>query len=116
MPSLLDPSLAPEGHHVIHAYTAGNEPYHLWEPFEGDRDASTEAAYQALKVRAMPMRHAPCTVHHAPCTMHHAPCTRTWHMRMYMLTHTHVRKHKWKPRPSERSVQGSTASRQRRGR
>jgi phytoene dehydrogenase-like protein len=26
MPSLLDPDLAPEGHHVIHAYTAGNEP------------------------------------------------------------------------------------------
>jgi len=56
VPSLLDPSLAPEGHHVIHAYTAGNEPYHLWEPFEGDRDASTEAAYQALKEeRAQPM-------------------------------------------------------------
>ncbi len=67
MPSLLDPSLAPEGHHVIHAYTAGNEPYHLWEPFEGDRDASTEAAYQALKVRAMRL-HRHMHVHmHTPC-------------------------------------------------
>lgn len=56
MPSLLDPSLAPPGHHVIHAYTAGNEPYHLWQPFEGKRDAATEASYQALKEeRALPM-------------------------------------------------------------
>ena len=26
VPSILDSSLAPEGHHVIHAYTAGGEP------------------------------------------------------------------------------------------
>jgi phytoene dehydrogenase-like protein len=32
--SKLDPSLAPEGYHVIHAYTAGNEPYEDWERFE----------------------------------------------------------------------------------
>ena len=31
IPSLLDPTLAPEGCHVIHAYTAGNEPYSLYE-------------------------------------------------------------------------------------
>ncbi len=31
IPSTVDPSLAPEGHHVIHAYTAGNEPYDVWE-------------------------------------------------------------------------------------
>ena len=31
IPSTLDPSLAPEGHHVVHAYTAGNEPYGVWE-------------------------------------------------------------------------------------
>jgi phytoene dehydrogenase-like protein len=32
--SLLDPSLAPTGRHVIHAYTAGNEPYALWAKFD----------------------------------------------------------------------------------
>ena len=32
--SKLDPSLAPEGYHCIHAYTAGNEPYEDWECFE----------------------------------------------------------------------------------
>lgn len=44
IPSLLDASLAPEGHHVIHAYTAGNEPY---APFEGLDRKSPE--YQKLK-------------------------------------------------------------------
>ena len=55
VPSLLDPSLAPEGHHVIHAYTAGNEPYEVWERFEG-KDTRDDEAYQALKEeRAAPM-------------------------------------------------------------
>ena len=30
IPSVLDPSLAPPGKHVIHVYTPGNEPYDLW--------------------------------------------------------------------------------------
>lgn len=48
VPSLLDPSLAPPGHHVVHAYGAGNEPYSVWEKFEG-RDTRDDAEYQALK-------------------------------------------------------------------
>jgi len=32
--SLLDPSLAPEGGHVIHAYTPATEPYATWEGLE----------------------------------------------------------------------------------
>lgn len=31
IPSILDPSLAPAGKHVIHVYTPGNEPYKIWE-------------------------------------------------------------------------------------
>mmetsp|Transcript_27526 Transcript_27526/g.36083 ORF Transcript_27526/g.36083 Transcript_27526/m.36083 type:complete len:626 (+) Transcript_27526:57-1934(+) len=31
IPTLLDPSLAPEGCHIIHAYGAGNEPFDIWE-------------------------------------------------------------------------------------
>ena len=42
--SVLDPSLAPAGKHVIHAYTPGSEPYHLWEGL--DRNS---AQYAALK-------------------------------------------------------------------
>ena len=44
-PSLLDPSLAPEGYHVIHAYTAGNEPYEVWEKFENENLATNEVRY-----------------------------------------------------------------------
>jgi phytoene dehydrogenase-like protein len=44
IPSTLDPTLAPEGHHVVHAYTAGNEPYGVWE---GLNRKSKE--YKALK-------------------------------------------------------------------
>lgn len=35
IPSVLDPSLAPPGCHVIHAYAAANEPYGLYEDFKG---------------------------------------------------------------------------------
>ncbi|CAM9858959.1 unnamed protein product, partial [Heterosigma akashiwo] len=31
IPTVLDPSLAPPGKHVVHAYSAGNEPYADWE-------------------------------------------------------------------------------------
>lgn len=31
IPSVLDPSLAPPGKHVVHVYTPGNEPYALWQ-------------------------------------------------------------------------------------
>ncbi|CAK6696352.1 NAD(P)/FAD-dependent oxidoreductase [Synechococcus sp. BA-124 BA4] len=44
MPSLLDPSLAPEGHHVLHGYTPANEPWELWR----DLEPGTEA-YESLK-------------------------------------------------------------------
>ncbi|MFN9630457.1 MAG: phytoene desaturase family protein, partial [Cyanobacteriota bacterium] len=44
MPSLLDPSLAPAGHHVLHGYTPANEPWELWRDLERGT-----AAYRALK-------------------------------------------------------------------
>ena len=58
VPSKLDPSLAPNGHHVIHAYTAGNEPYEDWEQFQYLDAAArkTDAAYNAFKKeRAQPI-------------------------------------------------------------
>ncbi|CAM6125241.1 unnamed protein product [Calypogeia fissa] len=44
IPSVLDPKLAPEGKHVLHAYTPGTEPYHLWNGL----DRRSEA-YKQLK-------------------------------------------------------------------
>jgi len=46
IPSVLDPSLAPPGKHVLHAYTPGTEPYALWEGL--DRKS---AAYRQLKAQ-----------------------------------------------------------------
>lgn len=39
IPSVLDPSLAPPGKHVIHVYTPGNEPYELWQGMERNSEA-----------------------------------------------------------------------------
>lgn len=46
IPSVLDPSLAPPGHHVIHAYTPGNEPYELWQTLD-----RRSVAYADLKAQ-----------------------------------------------------------------
>lgn len=44
IPSAIDPSMAPEGKHVIHAYYPGTEPYEKWEGM----DRKSEE-YKALK-------------------------------------------------------------------
>ncbi|EKX32504.1 hypothetical protein GUITHDRAFT_82257 [Guillardia theta CCMP2712] len=36
IPSVLDPSLAPEGTHCLHAYTPATEPYDLWKGLKRD--------------------------------------------------------------------------------
>jgi carotene isomerase len=59
IPSVLDPGLAPSGHHVIHAYTL--EPWANWQPFQADSDrtAASKSAYQQLKQqRAEPLYRA----------------------------------------------------------
>ena len=38
MPSLIDPSLAPEGKHVLHAYVPATEPYEWWEGMDRNSD------------------------------------------------------------------------------
>ncbi|MBF2066282.1 MAG: NAD(P)/FAD-dependent oxidoreductase [Calothrix sp. C42_A2020_038] len=56
IPSLLDPSLAPSGKHVIHVYTPGNEPYTLWQGLDRRSDlyrkqkqVRAEIMWQALE-------------------------------------------------------------------
>lgn len=56
IPSRLDPSLAPEGKHVIHVYTPGNEPYQLWQgmdrrtkEYEQQKQARAEIMWQAVE-------------------------------------------------------------------
>jgi phytoene dehydrogenase-like protein len=50
IPSTLDPSLAPPGCHVIHAYAAANEPFELWADGEGEGNRfPSKADYEAYK-------------------------------------------------------------------
>jgi phytoene dehydrogenase-like protein len=56
IPSVLDPSLAPPGKHVIHVYTPGNEPYQLWqgidrrsEEYASRKQERTEIMWQGLE-------------------------------------------------------------------
>ena len=52
MPSLLDPSLAPSGHQVMHGYTPANEPWELWKDLERG-----SPAYSALKAERCEIFH-----------------------------------------------------------
>ena len=68
IPTLLDPSLAPPGKHVIHVYTAGNEPYQLWQGMKRDspeyqqqKAARAEIMWQGL-ARVIPDIRERCEV------------------------------------------------------
>ena len=47
IPSVLDPSLAPVGCHVIHAYAAANEPYEPWENLSRSSDRERYEIFKA---------------------------------------------------------------------
>ncbi|MEM9265794.1 MAG: NAD(P)/FAD-dependent oxidoreductase [Cyanobacteria bacterium P01_F01_bin.13] len=50
IPSVLDPSLAPAGHHVVHAYTL--EPWENWQrdkDYEAKKEAKAQPLFQALQ-------------------------------------------------------------------
>ncbi len=68
IPSVLDPSLAPPGKHVIHVYTPGNEPYQIWEGMERNsqeyqeqKQARSQVMWQALE-RVIPDIRSRCEV------------------------------------------------------
>jgi phytoene dehydrogenase-like protein len=56
IPSVLDPSLASAGKHVIHVYTPGNKPYQFWqglsrssETYQALKDERSQVMWQALE-------------------------------------------------------------------
>ena len=60
MPSLLDPSVCPEGKHVIHVYSSGGEPYEPWEKltpgspeYEAYKEDRAQVLWKAVE-RAIP--------------------------------------------------------------
>jgi len=84
IPSLLDPSLAPSGKHVIHVYTPGNEPYELWqgmdrrsEEYARQKQARAEVMWQALE-RIIPDVRSRCDV-----TLVGTPLTHERYLRRY---------------------------------
>lgn len=50
IPSVLDPSLAPPGKHVIHVYTPGNEPYSLWQGLDRHSEAYTKLKQERSEI------------------------------------------------------------------
>lgn len=86
--SKLDSSLAPEGYHVIHAYTAGNEPYEDWEKFEhlmddaaarnkdeeynAFKDERAKPIWDAIQKRAPDVVSGACTVEQVATPLTHA--------------------------------------------
>jgi phytoene dehydrogenase-like protein len=48
IPTVLDPDVAPEGKHIIHVYTAGSEPFDIWE----DKDRSSQEYKDFKRERA----------------------------------------------------------------
>ncbi|NMF65895.1 phytoene desaturase family protein [Brasilonema octagenarum] len=68
IPSVLDPSLAPSGKHVIHVYTPGSEPYEVWqgmnrksEEYAQQKQLRAEVMWQALE-RIIPDIRSRCDV------------------------------------------------------
>jgi len=85
IPSVLDPSLAPPGKHVIHVYTPGNEPYSIWQGMERNSKEYTllkqeraEVMWQALE-RIIPDIRDRCEVTLVGTPLTHARFLRRHH-------------------------------------
>lgn len=88
IPSLLDPSLAPPGKHVVHVYTPATEPYELWQNFDRRSDVyadqkalRAEVMWQALE-RMIPDIRARCSV-----TLVGTPLTHARYLRRHRGTY-----------------------------
>ncbi len=84
IPSILDPSLAPPGKHVIHVYTPGNEPYDLWmgmkrgsQEYLQQKQIRAEVMWQALE-RIIPDIRSRCEV-----TLVGTPLTHEYFLRRH---------------------------------
>ena len=85
IPSVLDPSLAPPGKHVIHVYTPGNEPYAIWQGIERNskeyallKQQRAEVMWQALE-RIIPDIRDRCEVTLVGTPLTHARFLRRHH-------------------------------------
>jgi phytoene dehydrogenase-like protein len=65
IPTQFDPALAPPGKAVVHAYTAGNEPYSVWEglkkgskEYEDMKQERSQTLWKVSVVENLGLRHA----------------------------------------------------------
>ncbi|AFZ13501.1 monooxygenase FAD-binding protein [Crinalium epipsammum PCC 9333] len=85
IPSVIDPSLAPPGKHVIHVYTPGNEPYFIWQGIERNskeyallKQERAEVMWQAME-RIIPDIRDRCEVTLVGTPLTHARFLRRHH-------------------------------------
>jgi phytoene dehydrogenase-like protein len=84
IPSVLDPSLAPPGKHVVHIYTPGNEPYALWDGMDRRSEAYAQLKQERSEViwRAME-RVIPDLRDRCEVTLVGTPLTHEWFLRRH---------------------------------
>jgi len=85
IPTVLDPSLAPPGKHMIHVYTPGNEPYQLWQgmkrnspEYQEQKAARAEIMWQGL-ARIIPDIRDRCEVNLVGTPLTHSRFLRRHH-------------------------------------
>ena len=56
IPSVLDPSMSPQGKHVLHGYTPANEPWEIWENLKPNSKEYNDLKEERCKVFMKPLR------------------------------------------------------------
>ena len=56
IPSVLDPSMAPKGKHVLHGYTPANEPWEVWENLKPNTKEYNDLKEERCEVFMKPLR------------------------------------------------------------
>jgi len=84
IPSLLDPSLAPPGKHVIHVYTPGNEPYDLWQDMDRHSAAYAQQKHDRSQVMWQALKRViPDIDHRCEVTLVGTPLTHERYLRRH---------------------------------
>ncbi len=56
IPSVIDPSMSPQGKHVLHGYTPANEPWEIWKDLEINSKRYSELKEERCEIFLKPLR------------------------------------------------------------
>ncbi len=87
IPSVLDPSMAPEGCHSLHAYVPATEPYDLWKNL--DRNSPEYAKFKEERSQVWCVPLCACTLGVDVCVCVYVMCAHTY-------IHTYIHLMPWK--------------------